>query len=80
MKIIGVNQEIRNRYEREQEEYEKANMEKIECPVCGAILRYDPWQDVEEEYTRVNAYEDKTLYYYIECPHCGSEVITKDCR
>ena len=80
MKIIGVNQEVRNRYEREQEEYEKANMEEIECPHCGAILRYDPWQDVEEEYTRVNAYEDKTLYYYVECPHCGSEVITKDCR
>lgn len=80
MKIIGVNQEVRDRYEKELEEKEKANTKEIECPTCGAILRYDPWRDMKEEYTQVNFEEDETLYYYVVCPHCKERVITQDFR
>ena len=79
MKIIGVNQEVRDRYEKELEEKEKPNTKEIECPTCGAILRYYRC-DVKEEYQRVSCEEDETLYYYVMCPHCKERVITQDFR
>ena len=81
MKIIGVNQEVRDDYNRHlEEEEEKRNSKKVECTNCGAILRYDPWRDMKEQYIQVNFEEDETLYYYVVCPHCKEKVITKDLR
>lgn len=79
MKLIGINQEVREKYEKKQEEKEKANTKEIECPTCGAILRYYRC-DVKEEYQRVSCEEDETLYYYVVCPHCKKIVITQDLR
>lgn len=80
MKIIGVNQEVRAKYDKDLKEKEKANSKEIECPTCGTIIRYNTLYDVKEEYERVNTEEDKTLYYYIDCPHCKNRIITKDYR
>ena len=75
MESIGVNQEIRARYDKKRREGKKEHT----CKNCGEIFLYDD-RDVKSEDKRINAYEDETLYLYVKCPHCKKEIILKDFR
>ena len=72
---IGVNKEIRARYDMDRRKGKK----EITCKKCGEILLYDD-SDVKSEDERINAYEDETLYLYVRCPHCRNKIILEDFR
>ncbi len=72
---IGVNKEIRAKYDKERLKGKK----ELTCQKCGEIFLYDD-RDIKREDVRVNAYEDETLYLYVKCPHCKDEIILEDFR
>lgn len=75
MESIGVNKEIRAKYDMDRLKGSKV----ITCKKCGEIIQYDV-RDIKREEKRINAYEDETLYLYIRCPHCKGEIILEDFR
>lgn len=80
MKVIGINKELRDKYEREMEEKERKVSKETECGCCGAILQYNIYSDVKRCDRRINAYETDTIYTYVVCPHCKRKVIIEDYR
>ena len=55
---------------------EKGKKKKVECQVCGALLLYDPDEDVEKR-EKENAFWPRKMIeetYYITCQQCRSEV------